>query len=146
MHIINKIKNISIIIIIMSCGFVEMKILYGVGSIFFAWWECGFFLKTKISFFFQHQNKKKNWYVGKVFFINNLNSFMYRGKLCENVENSFWIMNIICFLWKTLLKSEYLPPLRKIFFYDIVQILKNYLYLEGVHYEWLIHWSYGKRL
>ena len=138
MHIINKIKNISIIIIIMSCGFVEIHILYGVGSIFLAWWECGFFLKTKISFFFQHQNKKKISYVGKVFFISNLNYLMYCGKLRENVENSFLIMNIICFLWKTLLKSEYLPPLRNFFIYDIVQILKNYLYLEGVHYKWLI--------
>ena len=123
MHIINKIKNIYIIIIIMSCGFVEMKILYGVRDIFLAWWECGFFLKTKLSNFFQHQNKKKIWYVGKV---------------CENVENSFKFINIMLVLWKTLLKSEYLPPLRKNFFYDIVQILKNYLYLEGVHYKWLI--------
>ena len=122
----------------MSCGFVEMKILYRLGIYFLVLWKCGFFWKVKLSNFFQHQNKKKNWYVGKVFFINNLNSFMYRGKLRENVENSFLIMNIICFLWKTLLKSEYLPPLRNFFIYDIVQILKNYLYLEGVHYKWLI--------
>ena len=47
---------------------------------------------------------------------------MYCGKLRENVENSFLIMNIICFLWKTLLKSEYLPPLRNFFIYDIVQM------------------------
>ena len=79
----------------MSCGFVEMKILYGVRDIFLAWWECGFFLKTKLSNFFQHQNKKKIWYVGKVFFINNLNSFMYCGKVCENVENSFKFINIM---------------------------------------------------
>ena len=138
MHIINKIKNIYIIIIIMSCGFVEMKILHGVGIIFLVWWKCGIFWKVKLSNFFQHQNKKKISYVGKVFFISNLKYFMYCGKLRENVENSFLIMNIICFLWKTLLKSEYLPPLRNFFIYDIVQILKNYLYLEGVHYKWLI--------
>ena len=88
MHIINKIKNISIIIIIMSCGFVEMKIFSGLGSIFLAWWKCGIFWKVKLSNFFQHQNKKKNSYVGKVFFISNLKYFMYCGKLRENVENS----------------------------------------------------------
>ena len=105
---INKIKNISIIIIIMSCGFVEMQILYRLGIYFLVLWKCGFFWKVKLSNFFQHQNKKKNWYVGKVFFINDLKYYMHCGKLCENVEKSFLFLNIIYFLWITLLKSEYL--------------------------------------
>ena len=105
---INKIKNISIIIIIMSCGFVEIQIFSGLGIYFLVLWKCGFFWKVKLSNFFQHQNKKKKWYVGKVFFINELKYNMHCGKLCEYVEKSFLFLNIIYFLWITLLKSEYL--------------------------------------